>query len=171
MHLTLTDVPDTPEWVSVQSAAAGAPHPPPRATPMPSDARMKSSCSASSRLAAGTTRPTTASPAPASSPRATGSTPTARRPLQKRRRLATRRRNHRRARSLVHDHPSPPRTPNTPPRRHRQHAVRGGPRVPPQLPHAPQCCYNISTAIQAADAQTILNAASLRMLRDSYGVM
>ena len=30
---------------------------------------------------------------------------------------------------------------------------------------------NISTAIQAADAQTILNAASARMLRVSYGVM
>jgi hypothetical protein len=31
--------------------------------------------------------------------------------------------------------------------------------------------HNISTAIQAADAQTILNAASARMLRVSYGVM
>ena len=30
---------------------------------------------------------------------------------------------------------------------------------------------NISTAIQTADAQTILNAASARMLRVSYGVM
>ena len=30
---------------------------------------------------------------------------------------------------------------------------------------------NISTSIQAADAQTILNAASARMLRVSYGVM
>ena len=30
---------------------------------------------------------------------------------------------------------------------------------------------NISTAIQAADAQTILNAASARMLRVSFGVM
>ncbi len=30
---------------------------------------------------------------------------------------------------------------------------------------------NISTAIQAADAQTILNAASARILRVSYGVM
>jgi hypothetical protein len=30
---------------------------------------------------------------------------------------------------------------------------------------------NISTAIQAADAQTILNAANRRMLRVSYGVM
>ena len=30
---------------------------------------------------------------------------------------------------------------------------------------------NISTAIQAADAQTILNAASARMLRVSYGVL
>jgi len=30
---------------------------------------------------------------------------------------------------------------------------------------------NISTAVQAADAQTILNAASSRMLRASYGVM
>jgi hypothetical protein len=30
---------------------------------------------------------------------------------------------------------------------------------------------NISTAIQAADAQTILNAAGARMLRVSYGVM
>ena len=30
---------------------------------------------------------------------------------------------------------------------------------------------NISTAIQSADAQTILNAASARMLRVSYGVM
>jgi hypothetical protein len=30
---------------------------------------------------------------------------------------------------------------------------------------------NISTAIQAADAQNILNAASARMLRVSYGVM
>ena len=30
---------------------------------------------------------------------------------------------------------------------------------------------NISTAIQAADAQTILNAASARMLRVSYGVV
>ena len=51
-------------------------------------------------------------------------------------RLATRRRNHRRARSLFHDHPPPPRAPDAPPRRHRQHAVRRGPRVPPQLPHA-----------------------------------
>ena len=30
---------------------------------------------------------------------------------------------------------------------------------------------NISTAIQTADAQTILNAASARMLRVSFGVM
>jgi hypothetical protein len=30
---------------------------------------------------------------------------------------------------------------------------------------------NISTAIQTADAQTILNAASARMLRASFGVM
>ena len=51
-------------------------------------------------------------------------------------RLATRRRNHRRARSLFHDHPPPRRAPDAPPRRHRQHAVRRGPRVPPQLPHA-----------------------------------
>jgi hypothetical protein len=40
----------------------------------------------------------------------------------------------------------------------------------------PQACVethvaNISTAIQAAAAQTILNAASARMLRVSYGVM
>ena len=30
---------------------------------------------------------------------------------------------------------------------------------------------NISTAIQTADAQTILNAASARMLRVSFGVL
>jgi hypothetical protein len=30
---------------------------------------------------------------------------------------------------------------------------------------------NISTAIQTADAQTILNAASARMLRVSFGVI
>ena len=30
---------------------------------------------------------------------------------------------------------------------------------------------DISTAIQAADAQTVLNAASARMLRVSFGVM
>jgi hypothetical protein len=44
-----------------------------------------------------------------------------------------------------------------------------GPRVPPQLPHTPR--RYISTAIQTADAQTILNAASARMLRVSFGVM
>ena len=36
-----------------------------------------------------------------------------------------------------------------------------GARIPPQIPHAPRCA-NISTAIQAADAQTIHNAASAR---------
>ena len=78
-------------------------------------------------------------------------------------------------------------TPSTPPRRHQQHAVRRGPRVPHSfLTHH---VASISTAIQAADAQTILNgaskqalhasltcllacnAASSRMLRVSYGVM
>ena len=50
---------------------------------------------------------------------------------------------------------------------------RASPRRP-QLPHAPPMAHhvaNISTAIQAADAQTILNAASARMLRVSFGVM
>ena len=45
---------------------------------------------------------------------------------------------------------------------------RASPRRP-QLPHAPPMAHhvaNISTAIQAADAQTILNAASARA---SYG--
>jgi hypothetical protein len=46
----------------------------------------------------------------------------------------------------------------------------------PQLLRSPRSFLthhvaNISTAIQAADAQTILNAASARMLRVSFGVM
>ena len=41
---------------------------------------------------------------------------------------------------------------------------------PGQLPHAPRC-QHLSTAIQAADAQTILHAASARMLRFSHGVV
>ena len=32
-----------------------------------------------------------------------------------------------------------PRAPDAPPRPNRQHAIRRGPRVPPQLPHAPRC--------------------------------
>jgi hypothetical protein len=37
--------------------------------------------------------------------------------------------------------------------------------------HSTHHVANISTAIQTADAQTILNAASARMLRVSFGVM
>jgi len=57
-------------------------------------------------------------------------------------------------------------------RRYRQHTIRRGPRVPPQLPHAPRCQHiHRTTAIQSADAhETILDAASARMLRVSYGV-
>ncbi len=41
-----------------------------------------------------------------------------------------------------------------------------------QLPHTPRRQHlQFSTAIQTADAQTILNAASARMLRVSIGVM
>ena len=116
----------------------------------------RSSCLASSRWAAGTMPPMTARPVPASSPRATGSTPT---PSPKASASPSRCRKYRRARSLVHDHPPPPRAPDASPRSFLTHHVA-----------------NISTAIQAADAQTILNAASARaracsVFRMGYGVM
>ena len=119
-----------------------------------------------------------ARPVPASSPRATGSTPTP--SPNRRRRLATRCRNQSTgalaASFMTILRLLGPRAPDAPPRRHRQHAIRRGPRIPPQLPHAPRCQHasfmqHLHRHPSRRDAQTILNAARARMLRVSYGVV
>ena len=51
-------------------------------------------------------------------------------------------------------------------RQHRPATPRGDPQKV-----STRSFFHISTAIQTADAQTILNAASARMLRVSFGVM